>query len=97
MASPDSDAASEGSEISFPLPKGYNPPASAKDGKEFTAIATFQIDDSEGEEGPMMTLTKIEGVAVSSEAPEQGEPTPETSPEMMNALQQSGGMPAAGA
>ena len=91
MASPDTDTASEGSEIQFPVPQGYEPPASAKDGKEFTAIATFQIDDSDGESGPMMTLTKIEGVAVSDAAPEK-EAAPETSPEMMGALQQSGGM-----
>jgi hypothetical protein len=94
----------DGNEVQFPIPKGYNPPSSAKDGKEFSAVATFRVDDDgdeDNKEGPMLCLTKIEGVPVSMEAPEQDENAPETSPEMMGALAQpdatnaSSGMPAA--
>lgn len=83
------------SEVDFPIPKGYKPPASSEEGKEFTAVATFRVDDD------MMTITKIEGVPISSEKPEKEEEGPETSPAMMSALQQpaatnaSSGMPAA--
>lgn len=79
-----SDEASN--EIQFPVPKGYEIPPSAKEGKEFTAVATFRFD----EEGATLALTKIEGVPVSSEAPEEKEEGPETSPEMMSALSQPG-------
>jgi hypothetical protein len=101
----DADADSQGDEVQFPIPKGYNPPAHAKDGKEFSAVATFRIDDDDDEDnkenGPMLVLTKIEGVPVSSEAPEEEEEEgSETSPEMLSALSQpeatnaSSGMPA---
>lgn len=95
---PDSDndaAADQAGEIEFPVPKGYNPPVASRKGEEFTAIATFRIEDD-----GMMVITKVEGVPVSSENPDEDE-GPETSPEMMTALQQGGatnasqGMPAA--
>ncbi len=102
----DIDAAADkaGNEVQFPLPKGYNPPSAAKEGKEFTALATFRLDDDnddDNEDGPMLVITKIEGVDVSSEPAGEEEEGPETSPEMMSALQQpvatnsSAGMPAA--
>jgi hypothetical protein len=101
----DIDAAADrdGGEVDFPIPKGYNLPSSAQDGKEFTALASFRLDDDnddDNEDGPMLVLTKIEGVDVSTEPPEEEE-GPETSPEMLSALQQpqatnaSSGMPAA--
>ena len=89
----------ESSEVDFPLPKGYTPPDSAEPGKEFTALATFRIDEDEPD---MICITKIEGVPVSSEKsePEEEGEGQETSPAMMSALQggatnASQGMPAA--
>jgi hypothetical protein len=101
----DSDADSKGDEIQFPIPKGYKPPSSAKDGKEFSAVASFRIDDDDDEDnkenGAMLVLTKIEGVPVSMEAPEEEGEGPETSNDLMRAIAQpeatnvSTGMPAA--
>ncbi len=104
----DADADKDGDEIQFPVPKGYNPPASAKEGKEFSAVATFRVDDDDDEDnkenGAMLVLTKIEGVPVSMEAPDNDEDEgPETSPQLMGAISQpeatnaSSGMPAAAA
>lgn len=87
----------EGNEVEFPRPAKYSPPSDAEDGKEFTVLATFRIDDDEPD---MIVLTKIENIPVNSEEPE-GEEGPETSPELMKALAQpeatnaSTGMPAA--
>ncbi len=94
-ADSDNDAAADQSsgEIEFPVPKGYNPPAASRKGEEFTAIATFRIEDD-----GMMTITKVEGVPISSEKPDEDEDqSPETSPQMMTALQGQGGAPAAAA
>ena len=88
----------ESSEVEFPLPKGYKPPTSSRKDEEFNAIATFRIDEDEPD---MIVLTKIEGVPVSSEKPDEDEEGPETSPELTSAIAQpeatnaSSGMPAA--
>lgn len=106
MKDSDAEEDQEGGEISFPMPKGYTPPNSAKDGETFTALATFRVDDDDDEDneehGPMLVLEKVEGVPVSKDGEnEEEEEGPETSPEMMNALRQpaatsaSQGMPAA--
>ena len=102
----DEAADKDGDEVQFPIPKGYNPPDSAKDGKEFSAVATFRVDDDDDEDnkdGPMLCLTKIEGVPVSMEPPEEDEDAPETSQALTNAIAQpeatnaSAGFPAAAA
>ena len=86
------------SEVEFPVPKGYNPPPASRKGEEFHAVASFRIDEDEPD---MITLTKIEGVPVSTEAPDKDENEPETSSELTNAIAQpeatnaSSGMPAA--
>jgi hypothetical protein len=66
----------EGTYIEFPVPEGFQPPADAKPGKTFQALATLKLD----EDGKSLCLVAVDGAAVKPEDEEPETPDGEEQP-----------------
>jgi hypothetical protein len=65
------DDEAEDSGVDFYIPDGYDVPDGVEPGDEFTAVATFELDE---DEPGKMVLTKLDGIPVTNEPPAPEEP-----------------------
>lgn len=94
-------APDEGEYVEFPIPENFQPPADAKPGKTFQALATLKLDD----DGKSLCLVAVDGAPVKpgenepeepegGEQPEEGAPAPTTAQEALKQGLPGTGIPA---